>query len=96
MNLESFRAKIESGESPPEDLAPELTALWHTKAGNWEAAHDIAQDIPTAMGSWIHGLLHAIEGDFGNAGYWYHKAGRLPIRKHQIDGEWDELVRANL
>ena len=31
--------------------------------GNWEQSHNIAQDIHTPMGSWIHALIHVIEGD---------------------------------
>ena len=53
----------------------------------------LAQDIPTAMGSRIHGLLHAIEGDFPNSAYWYRRAGKAPIDREGIDGEWQETVR---
>ena len=95
MTFESFLQSIED-DSPPADLSPELLSLWYTKAGKWEKAHDIAQDIPSSKGSWIHGLLHAIEGDFGNAGYWYHRAGEKPITAGQIDEEWERLVRDTL
>ena len=29
------------------------------------------------MASWIHAVLHKIEGDLGNARYWYRRAGRM-------------------
>ena len=45
------------------------------------------------MGSWIHALLHVIEGDLGNAGYWYRKAGRTPRGPEQIDEGWHEIAR---
>lgn len=96
MTLESFRATIREGGSPPDAISPELKALWHVEAGHWDAAHDIAQDIPSAVGSWIHALLHAIEGDFGNSGYWYHRAGQPPIRKEQIAAEWERIVKSLL
>ena len=96
MTLEEFRRSVENDDMPSESLSPELKSLWYTKAGRWDDAHDIAQDIPTKMGSWIHGLLHAIEGDFGNSGYWYHRAGETPITKGEIDDEWEKLVEVNL
>lgn len=92
MTLEAFLASVDPQAEPPAGLSAELRALWHTKAGNWDRAHDIAQDIPSAMGSRIHGLLHAIEGDFGNSGYWYHRAGRPPIGREEIDQEWDRIA----
>ncbi|MEM9018734.1 MAG: hypothetical protein AAGC68_17120 [Verrucomicrobiota bacterium] len=96
MTLDRFLESVSSDSDPPHDLSPELQSLWLTGAKRWEEAHDIAQEIPTKMGSWIHGLLHAIEGDFGNAGYWYHRAGEDPIQESDIDGEWKRLVEVNL
>lgn len=92
MTLEAFLASVDPKAEPPAGLSAELRALWHTKAGNWDRAHDIAQDIPSAMGSRIHGLLHAIEGDFGNSGYWYHRAGQPPIRRDEIELEWGRIA----
>lgn len=45
-------------------------------AGDWQAAHLIAQEDPSDLGSWAHGIVHLQEGDIDNAGYWYRKAGR--------------------
>ena len=73
-----------------------MRALWLTKKGEWEAAHDIAQDIDTQMGSWIHALLHLIEGDLGNSQYWYSRAGKPARQPEEIDAAWEELVLANL
>ncbi len=94
--MESFLESIRDESDPLADLSPELRSLWLTKAGRWGEAHDIAQEIPSKMGSWIHGLLHAIEGDFGNSGYWFQRAGRPAIIKAEIDAEWEKIVRANL
>ncbi len=94
--MESFLESIRDESAPPAGLSPELKALWLTKAGRWDEAHDIAQETPSAMGSWIHGLLHAIEGDFGNAGYWFRRAGRSEIKKAEIDAEWIRITTANL
>ena len=46
-------------------------------AGDWEAAHKIAQQDETDPTScWIHAVLHKIEGDAGNSRYWYARAGQ--------------------
>jgi hypothetical protein len=45
-------------------------------AGDWDAAHKIVQaDEEDATSCWIHAVLHKIEGDVGNARYWYARAG---------------------
>lgn len=45
-------------------------------AGDWDGAHRIVQDDPSPEAAWIHAHLHRIEGDLGNARYWYRRAGR--------------------
>jgi len=49
------------------------------RAGDWEGAHNLAQNIPASEGSFWHGILHRLEGDPGNAAYWFRKTGRHPI-----------------
>jgi hypothetical protein len=85
-------AELASLPSLPTSLSPEAQALWHAKAGNWEPAHNIAQDIHTPMGSWIHALLHVIEGDQWNADYWFAKAKKPSRKPVQIDALWDEIA----
>ena len=92
MTVDDFRQSAEQGSDLPPDLSPELTALWHTRAGHWDEAHDVAQDIHTPTGSWIHALLHLIEGDTGNAGYWFRKAGRPARSTADIDDLWTEIA----
>jgi hypothetical protein len=46
-------------------------------AGDWEQAHEIVQqDEADPTAAWIHAVIHKIEGDLGNARYWYRRAGR--------------------
>ncbi|MCH2206620.1 MAG: hypothetical protein MK132_12200 [Lentisphaerales bacterium] len=40
----------------------------------WEA-HEIVQDYPELEASWWHAFMHRMEGDYGNAGYWYRRVG---------------------
>lgn len=91
MTVDELEASARNDDAPGDELSPECQALWHTKAGNWEEAHNIAQDIDTSLGSWIHALLHLIEGDLGNAGYWYSRAGKSPRKPSEIDAHWKEI-----
>ena len=43
--------------------------------GDWDAAHNIAQDYKDITANWLHAVLHKIEGDGWNSKYWYAKTG---------------------
>lgn len=92
MTVEELLQSASTGSAPPRDLNDELTSLWQIKADHWEQAHKIAQDINTPMGSWIHALLHLIEGDTGNAGYWFSRAGKPNRSVSEIDELWEEIA----
>lgn len=68
-------------------------ALMHLEAGDWDCAHRIVQEMDDAAGAWVHAHLHRIEGDLGNAAYWYHRAGR-PTASHGLDEERTEILAA--
>jgi len=55
-----------------------LKAIDLAQAGDWDAAHELVQrHEDNAAAAWIHAVLHKIEGDLGNARYWYRRADRL-------------------
>ena len=56
-----------SDASPPAGLSTVARTLWFAKAGEWDTAHDLCQEISGSAGSWIHAYLHREEGDFSNA-----------------------------
>jgi hypothetical protein len=93
VTLDEFRATLRDARPP--DVSPALVALWHDARGDWEASHDVAQNIDDATGSWVHGYLHRKEGDLGNAGYWYRRAGK-PVATGSLDTEWAGIVSALL
>ena len=66
------------GDAPPTGLSVPLRGLWLSAKGEWDKAHVLVQDDPTADAAWVHAHLHRIEGDLGNAAYWYNRAGRRP------------------
>ena len=92
MTSAELAASATQDSSPPGGLSAEVKALWYAKKGEWEEAHNIAQEIHSPMGSWIHGLLHLIEGDQGNANYWFHKAAKPTRRPGDIDALWGEIA----
>lgn len=91
MTFEAFKASL-SQRNPPEGISTSLQALWYDGKDDWESAHNIAQDIPSSEGSWIHAYLHRREGDHGNAAYWYRRAGK-PIPKVSLPQEWEDIVK---
>jgi hypothetical protein len=94
MTFEQFKQSLKDS-NPPVDINPLLESLWHDAKGDWEASHNIAQDIHTNDGSWIHAYLHRKEGDLSNAGYWYQRAGK-PTCRQSLEQEWESLVKAFL
>jgi hypothetical protein len=80
-------------DAPPPALSPPLVALWWAKKGEWDKAHRIVMDETGAEAAWVHAYLHRVEGDLGNAGYWYAQAGK-PVATGDLDGEWTALMAA--
>ena len=95
-SVSSVLDSVKNDDETPIEYSQELRALWHAKRGKWDEAHDIVNDIHTEMGSWIHAHLHVIEGDLGNAAYWYNRAGRKPNPPNKLESEWIDIVEANL
>ncbi len=89
-NYKQFRGTLKES-NPPAEWSPALKALWFDAKGNWEASHDIAQEIHSSLGSCIHGYLHRKEGDEWNAGYWYRRANK-PYPKISLEDELKEIV----
>ncbi len=67
-------AEIERGLPDSSPLKGALL-LWND---NLPRAHEIAQEIATATGSYLHGVMHRREPDYENSKYWFHKVGRHP------------------
>lgn len=90
---ESFQEflKTRQNEHPPKLWSSPLQALWYDVKGDWNASHDIAQDIPSELGCWIHAYLHRKEGDKFNAEYWYRRANRT-FPNYNLQEEFRILV----
>ena len=92
--MADFRATL-ADTAPASGLAPPLAALWWAAKGDWDRAHKIVQDENTTDAAWVHAYLHRVEGDLGNAGYWYRQAGQ-PAAQDSLEAEWERIVSALL
>jgi hypothetical protein len=90
VSMADFKASL-SGAAPAPNLGPPLAALWWAAKGKWDEAHRLVQDEDTAEAAWVHAYLHRLEGDLGNAGYWYRQAGK-PVAKDSLESEWERIT----
>ena len=94
-DLAAFNTSLAAADPPP-DLPTAVVALWHAARGEWDTAHRIAQaQEGDPVHDWVHAHLHRVEGDLGNAGYWYRRAGR-PVAKGDLAAEREAMVAALL
>jgi len=94
MTLAEFQRSL-TARTAPRDVAPALAALWWAKKGDWDKAHKIVMDADGRDAAWVHAYLHRVEGDAGNAAYWYRQANR-PVASGTLDREWDAIAAALL
>ena len=90
LDLQSFKLSI-SEPAPPDGLSLALQALWWDAKGDWQKAHECAQERDDRPGMHVHAYLHRKEGDFDNADYWYGRAGDSRPRT-DLAVEWRELA----
>ena len=91
---EAFKSSL-ANEAPPPGLQAPLAGLWWAKKGDWDKAHNLVQDDDSREAAWVHAYLHRVEGDVGNARYWYRRAGK-PLAAGELDAEWAAIAAALL
>jgi hypothetical protein len=94
MTLAEFQRSLAASTAPP-GLASPLVALWWAERGDWDKAHKIVMDENGREAAWVHAYLHRVEGDRGNAAYWYRQAGK-PVATAALDREWRAIATALL
>jgi hypothetical protein len=91
VTLDEFRHSL-ADPAPPPGLPLAVQGLWWDGHGDWNRAHQCAQDQDDAEGAAVHAYLHRKEGDLSNARYWYRHAGRSE-QTGPLQTEWDSLAR---
>lgn len=94
MDLQTFKDSLTKPQ-PPADLSLALQGLWWDAKGDWEKAHECAQQRDDREGMLLHAYLHRKEGDASNAAYWYRQCGAA-LSTVSLDREWEALVSALL
>jgi len=93
---------------PSREILPDACRPEAAHAGLWlyfgffDESHSIAQDLQTAEGSYWHGILHRMEPDAWNAGYWFRRVGSHPVFQslpsaaaelgYDTAGRWDPFA----
>jgi hypothetical protein len=90
MDSTQFRATA-AESAPPVGMSLALQTLWWDAKGDWDRAHQCAQQDEGITGSIVHAYLHRKEGDMRNAGGWYSRAGREPATV-SLEEEWRSLA----
>jgi hypothetical protein len=71
MSVDAVMAAVE-GESA---LIQSAALLWHD---HLDESHNFSQEISSADGSFLHGIMHRREPDYSNAKYWFNRVGSHP------------------
>jgi hypothetical protein len=94
MTLAEFKRTLQA-KTAPRGCGAALSALWWARKGDWDKAHKLVMDEDGRDAAWVHAYLHRLEGDAGNAAYWYRQA-KQPAATGALDPEWDAIVAALL
>lgn len=94
MTVAEFRESLAHDE-PPKELSAPLAALWWDAKDAWAQAHSMVDELESKDGMAVHAYLHRKEGDEGNAGYWYARAGK-PKPSASLAAEWEQIARVLL
>ncbi len=89
--LQGQRADVLFPGAPAPEAA--LAGLW-LYFSCFEEAHGLAQEIPSAEGSYWHAIVHRQEPDPGNSAYWFRRAGAHPIFPSLL-AEADEILKTH-
>jgi len=67
-----------------------IKALDIAREGNWDESHKLVQPYSDKLSCLIHAYLHRVEGDMGNAQYWYDRA-REDMLNNTLEDELSRL-----
>jgi hypothetical protein len=94
MTVSEFESTLSQSE-PSQSLTPALAGLWRAAKDDWDTAHHVVMDEGGKDCAWVYAYLHRVEGDMGNADYWYRKAAKKAANG-ALQAEWAAIAAALL
>jgi hypothetical protein len=95
-SIDGFRDSLCQGaEAAPQDqrdYVEAAVALWALHQDCLDQAHTISQELKSALGSYIHGIVHRREPDYSNAKYWFRQVRDLPFYAELQQAAREELA----
>ena len=67
-----IEALIPESASDAERAVKSALHLWNDSLTR---SHELSQEIKSTTGSYLHGVRHRREPDYGNSKYWFHRVG---------------------
>lgn len=67
--------------------------LWNESL---DLSHELSQEIHTPTGSYLHGIMHRMEGDYSNAKYWFRLTGAYPTHGSLLEQAKAKLAALDL
>ncbi len=78
-NIASLSFRELSGDSERMSYAMAFKSGLHLWNDSLDLSHKLSQDIHHETGSYWHGIMHRMEGDYSNSKYWFHRVGNHPV-----------------
>jgi hypothetical protein len=73
-----------------------VTAMLWLRIGVIDPPHDIVQSETTPLASYLHGVVHRLEGDYWNSKYWFRQVRDRQLLQSLSHSMEEKLKEANL
>ncbi|WP_281886043.1 hypothetical protein [Paenibacillus sp. YYML68] len=104
IDLKISKLSTDSFGEEQRSFAIAVKAGLHVWNESLDDSHELSQQLHTREGSYWHGMMHRMEGDYSNADYWFRMAGGHPAEtawgaacaKWTADYSWDNIASVSL
>ena len=81
MDIRISKLSLDGSDAAGQTYAAAVKSAFHLWNDSLDLSHELSQEIHTPTGSYLHGIMHRMEGDYSNAKYWFRQAGVHPIHQ---------------